>query len=519
MGFVFALWAWLAHLALPVFAATWFFSGASAPSYSLTKSWRMDGSNQYISVADEAALDITDNFSVEIIGFFPPLEGSHWNFFNKRASGTDRAWDIYILTNDSGKVTFNVLEDGNGSPTKSYLSAAAVDDGALHQLGMTFASGTFKVYIDGVDVTAGATKSVDDTVASIHTNAAAIQIGAADSATFPLLAKVGRAVIWDTAVLAANEYAELWNSGVPTDPNSNHGNYSSSGDVVASWLMESDDATGADGVVDSSGAGIHGTTVNLASTDLVALSAESFSVQFDGADNWVALSNAALNGITDHFSIVTWAKVTTDGANACFFGAYNGESNGRNFNILRLSDNTWRYLASADGTNVDINYTTDTAITDKAWHHYVVTYDGSASPRTKMYFDGVLESSFAIETDGGGGAMKGQTMIDPMFLGASKHPEDVGSQWVPGNMLYPAIFSGGSGVLSQSEITTLYNSGVALNPSTISPSVTSLKYLWHFSTGDDLTSTDGVVEQVTGTIDGTGFTVSAAKPILTFDVP
>lgn len=228
--------------------------GPSVVSFTDASAWDMDGTGDYISIADTAALDITDNMSVMQLVQLDAGTTFYQLFTKRNSDGSTLAYQNYI-NNTDGHLYLSI-NNGLGA-SKLYHIATAFDDGVKHQFGWTFGSSTLKMFVDGAEATV--VKDTDNAMSAIATNNEVIAVGANPvSASSPTFGLIGQTCVWDTAVLATNEYAELWNSGTPKDPTVNSGNYTSSGDLVFCWLMESGDGSGAGGVLDSSGNGLHG---------------------------------------------------------------------------------------------------------------------------------------------------------------------------------------------------------------------------------------------------------------------
>jgi len=241
---------------------------ADVPSYTLQSCWNFGGTDEYIKVLDNASLDISDNFSFEsIIKLSSAPAGPNLFIASKRPAGTPIAYQFYI-ENTTG---FFIVYVADGANDKQYIHQTNMADGAAHQLGMTFEAGVLKIFVDGADVTAGASKPIDDAMTVISTNNDNVNIGSfGDGSGAFFVGKLGRVLFWDTEVLTAAEFAELWNSGTPTNPTSNHGAYTSKDDFAMALLMESGDTISANGVLDSSGNGNHGSTQAMEAGDLQA---------------------------------------------------------------------------------------------------------------------------------------------------------------------------------------------------------------------------------------------------------
>jgi len=105
---------------------------------SNTKALDFDGSNDYVSIADDNTLDLTDNFSITAWVNFDSLSGAPM-IFSKRASLSGHAYQFYSTSN---KLAFN-----NGGGIN--YSTATLSINTWYHVGVTFASGVVTFYLNG----------------------------------------------------------------------------------------------------------------------------------------------------------------------------------------------------------------------------------------------------------------------------------------------------------------------------------------------------------------------------------
>lgn len=190
-------------------------------------SFLFDGVDEYCNVSDDASLDITDNFSVTAWIY----TGSNNEAFASKwfTTGNQRSW--FFGTDTSGKLRGIVCSNGS-STIRDYRSTTSVNDSAWHFVCMTFASGTYKLYVDGSEETV--TKSSDGAVNSIFSGSANLHIGNIENAGFfEWTGYIDEVAIWDTTVLSGADISTLYNSGVPTDLSE----YAGSANLVSWWRM------------------------------------------------------------------------------------------------------------------------------------------------------------------------------------------------------------------------------------------------------------------------------------------
>jgi len=106
----------------------------------------LDGSS-YASVADNAALDVTTSFTLEM---WVKADASG-TLLSKDALGADTsgAYNLALSAGSSGKLNLN-YETNNSHPNLS--AADALDVGAWHHVAATFDNGNVKLYVDGAEV-------------------------------------------------------------------------------------------------------------------------------------------------------------------------------------------------------------------------------------------------------------------------------------------------------------------------------------------------------------------------------
>lgn len=221
--------------------------------------WQFTASNQVIAVPYAAALNIRTNISAEVIFNCTAADtGANQHILNRRVSGGIQ-YQLYIQNATGYLILY--INQGFGVDKQYQYSTSIV--GAPHQVGFTFDTGTLKVFLDGVDITSSMSKSPDDAMTTLEDNTVdALRVGGIESSGFYFKGKIKRTLLYNTDVLTEAEFSELWGGGTFTDPLTNHGAYTSSGDLVMALLMKPGDSTASNGVIDSSGNGHNGSTVN-----------------------------------------------------------------------------------------------------------------------------------------------------------------------------------------------------------------------------------------------------------------
>jgi hypothetical protein len=186
------------------------------------------------------------------------------------------------------------------------------------------------------------------------------------------------------------------------------------------------------------------------------------SIELDGIDDYVSVadnSNLSFgNGSTDSpFSISAWIKIgqtTTQGIVSKY-----GENNVTREYLFQITASKIRLtlIASGGATNFA---TGNSALSLNTWHHVAFTYDGSGGPTAyngiNLYVNGTAETA----TTGGSAYTAMTNTVTDVEIGR------YGTRELNGAMDEVAIFSS---ELSASDITSIYNSGVPNDISSLSP--------------------------------------------------
>jgi hypothetical protein len=142
----------------------------------------LDGTSDYAHATDDATLDITDNITVMcwVRGSDPTPDTNEWIFTKYKTTTDDRSWGIRSGSSSGALFQVYISDDGtfDAGHRKQYESSVtAIENGTWHHLAFTFASGSLKMYVDGVEDTS-VTKTNDDAISSIYSGAASLVIGA-----------------------------------------------------------------------------------------------------------------------------------------------------------------------------------------------------------------------------------------------------------------------------------------------------------------------------------------------------
>ena len=225
----------------------------------------------------------------------------------------------------------------------------------------------------------------------------------------------------------------------------------------------------------------------------------TYSVDFDGANDYMDFgTNTSINS-TSAFSVSAWFNVyniTTTYPTICIL-----KTNLTKGFVISLDSQltayrgVWFGSASTEFKGFATGNSTLSTLISSGWHHLVLTYDG---------VDPLVSSSFAVYVDGVNYAVGSS----PIALGTYANVNYVGK----GAYQYEGLideFAIFNTELSASDITSIYNSGVPADLSSLSP-----VGWWRMGDNDGGTGTT-ITDQGSGGNDGT----LTNGPTFSTDVP
>jgi hypothetical protein len=207
-----------------------------------------------------------------------------------------------------------------------------------------------------------------------------------------------------------------------------------------------------------------------------------YSVSFDGTNDYMEVSSTSLTNGLSNLTISFWLKRSING-NDNIFG--NRSSGGIN---AQMYSNYLYFFITGDGY-LKVPASTSTFSTN-AWHHFALVFNGSGSSsadKAKAYIDGteITQSTNTIT-----GTTITSTTAN-LFVGSD--PLVTNAPWQGLVDEFALINS----ALSSSDITSIYNSGVAADLSSYSP-------IGWWSMGDNDSGTGTTItDQGSGGNDGT----------------
>jgi hypothetical protein len=162
---------------------------------------------------------------------------------------------------------------------------------------------------------------------------------------------------------------------------------------------------------------------------------------------------------TESFSLSAWVKRGGTGVNDTIISKMESSGNFRGYLLFISSTNLVKFVLRNVNTSSNRLFVDSTStITDTNWHHILMTYDGSSSVSgVKIYIDGVSDT---LTTSG---TLSATTLnSSPFNIGA----RNSNSLFATATIDEVSVFNT---ELSSSDVTSIYNSGVPNDISSLSP--------------------------------------------------
>ena len=198
---------------------------------------------------------------------------------------------------------------------------------------------------------------------------------------------------------------------------------------------------------------------NLTGTGATPAFSNTKSILLDGIDDYVDMGNNLDFTNTDAFSISCWFKRTRSGVSEFLVSKQDSTSNSRGYTLLIPFDDNKVTVVIRNNTASSGRLIVDctTAITDTNWHNIIMTYDGSSNVSgINLYLDGNNDTGVTS------GTLSATISNTASFQIGAKN----GSNEFSGNLDEVAVWNT---ELSASDVTTIYNSAIPNNISSLSP--------------------------------------------------
>jgi hypothetical protein len=448
-------------------------SPTAPPAFSNTYSVDFDGTDDHASTAfvtDD--YNLKDGFTVSLWVNLDSASGIQ-DFFGRYGSSTSR---FYFGISGSN------LRVAIGTAFDTTSLSHGLSTGLWSHVAYTFSggsSGTFTYYVNGSSVGTLSFTWTFDNVAYEPMHIGALKNGANTNQN-PTDGKLDEMAIFNSA-LSSSAISNIYNSGVPTDLSS----YS----PVGWWRMGDNDGGTGTTITDQGSGGNDATLVNgpTFSTNVPTPAYSIYSVDLDGTNDYIDIGSSGTVG-----TLSAWFKPDTalsasgrtgylvgfNSTSGPFGAAYAGIAFGNHTGtltneIISFHTNDWMY-AYADAS----------ATVSADWHHVAVRWSGT---EYEIYLDGTSVMNHSAQW---GSASKAEIPYSSLNIGK----RNLGTYFHEGLVDEVAVWHT---ALSASDITTLYNSGVPADISSLSPNG-----WWRMGDNDGGTGTT-ITDQGSGGNDGT----------------
>ena len=355
-----------------------------------------DGTNDYVSVADDSTLTSSSGFSVACWVKLTTISGDIAIITKNSDLTTFNSSSEFFIINDDGIAEFAVIDQTNNAMI-GRKTGTVFTVNTWHHLACTYNGGTVsagcKIYIDGVQ-----TDTSDETAgsgfASVRDSGQELRFGEFADGGEDFTGNMKNIAFWSRELTATEiqnvmykTYDEL--SGRLTS------------NLVSWWALESDylDSTTNDNDGTNSGsvqnADIYGgdtPVIPRAIDNAPTVQADGIgigSASFDTTDDYIQLGNVMNLGSTTDFTVTCWCKAT-EWTNEGIMGKHEDANN--RWHLVTNSSDILVFVGIKGGVT-GVNYIGTNALTtyQGSWVHIAIVSDRSAN--TKGYINGVLDNT------------------------------------------------------------------------------------------------------------------------------
>ena len=319
-----------------------------------------DGTDDAISILDANALDGA-TFTVSLWTRSSATGSHQWSrlISKKNVYNSSDGWEITMVASAAAPQDDTHLYFSGSSGSNVQLPCVTSwSAGAWHHVVAVYSGSSVTVYCDGLLKGSG-------TIAPIIANAFPLAIG--DNAAFnegKWQGGVDEARIYNRS-LSDEEVKKLYQTTAPTGIDTG---------LVGYWPMDGDDISGTT-ASDRSGKGNHGTLVN---SPAKVAGKSGQSLNFDGTDDYVDITNTAFNG---QFSFSTWFYTANNSQTGIIFGEGTGGGGSASPKIGIVTGNFFVRIVDLGSSDATV-----AVPTSNQWHHLVVTRD--SADKIDLYVDG-----------------------------------------------------------------------------------------------------------------------------------
>lgn len=393
--------------------------------------YQFDGVDEYIDFGNVLDNDGSDAFSISAR---VRLDSNNNEVIFSKYQSAYYGYALYIY---NGKVRFLIgqssvntilVDTVNTLHQEVWLNVTLTYDGSKSASGV-------KIYVDNSNESLTVS---NDTFTGSSSNSTSFLFG-----RFPNLSgwdfngRIDDVQYYDF-VLNASQVSDIYNSGYVKSPTAS---------PVHHWKMGEDDTFSTNWTVNDSVGSLDGTSVNMEETDRKL--GVAYSMAFDGVDEYADFGDIYNIEYTDSITWSFWYKNTPSG-NQDIIGR-NELTNYKGWYIYDGGGKINIQLRNNNSNRITVGWNKSSAV----WHYVTITYNGNGlASGLSGYVDGSLVTN-SVTTD----TLSSNSIQN---TGSFRLSEFLGSLGrYNGNMMYVSIFDS---ELSASDVTSLYNSGVPVDP-------------------------------------------------------
>lgn len=356
-----------------------------------------DDTNDYVSVADSAALDATDTADLTLSGWFYRDTATTDDTVIAKRNG--------ILSTDTGYLAYIddatdqlIFEVSDGTDEYSLTSTSTFTTTGWYYYAITWdensAAGS-EIYVNGVADKATDTGTIGN-IGSIS-NAVVLTMGAASDGEDFFDGKLDETRVY-SRVLSVGEIQSLYTQSGGAKFNSSVSQVQGTGrldsGLAGYWRL--DDGSGSN-ATDSS---TNGTTFALTGSPTWTTGQIAGAIDLDGSTQYAAVASSDIFEMdgTENFSLSGWFNRDTATSSDTIFAKRLGTASNNTGYIVYLDATTDKLTFEvSDGTD-EYQMESVSTFTATGWHHYTVVWDESGASQTKMYIDGNQETATTTGT-------------------------------------------------------------------------------------------------------------------------
>jgi uncharacterized protein YaiE (UPF0345 family) len=422
--------------------------------FSNTYSLSLDGSNDYVSITQNSAINISGDITLS--AWVKRTSTTSYNaIFTKRQVGGSMNY-TFTINNTNGQIG---LGDSGGS--WRYNTTTTLSTNTWYHVAVTVSSGTAQFYVNGVAEDSFTGVSI---TATTHDLIVGATLGYNNFG-----GNIDEAAIFNSA-LSSSDITSIYNSGTPADI--------SPLNPVGWWRMGDDDGGTGTTITDKGSGGNDATLTNgpTFSTNIPEeeVFTNTYSLSLDGSDDYLSTS-ASSYSISGNKSFSVWVKPTSGSYH--YLWGYSSNLYALYFDSSSVSIRMWPSGQGGGSGRTYQNMVSPVSLTNGSWYNITITGDGTT---LKLYVNG--QSAASTYTDN-----------DDWYLETVLRAGASGSSF-SGLVDEFAFFNS---TLSSSDVSAIYGSGTPSSLSSYSPHL-----WWRMGDNDGGTGTT-VTDQGSGSNDAT----------------